>query len=492
MIEEIKKSCFLNPINRFQDARAMPLFDMEQYWDLLQQYHIRKPCRAHLCGPFGGDEIALRFVLQRLGFELEDSPFSGELGLVIRGMGCRSDVPLAAVVLEEAQLAPPLLKLAGKQFHLLSNGEEAARRRANIIRLLQSPESIELALSLIETGGMCIQLLTPFLLAWKKARHQGLSVSRLFLSLASQWLSASLAAIFDTREGDYHLGAFEKRFAGFSAYRFCQAVKAEGIPVFEMEPHMANLYAPEPGLQASAWLYFARKQPVVLTPHTLELLKFVPLESRKENLQEYLWLSHINDIGLLEEVLQQQPKLLEDISKLHIETWRQGLLSTLSPHLHALDQMALLCHPGFYSEELKDFLRKVPVYRLSIKADNATPKIQVSIAQWAAGYPHAHLVEQLHLSGFRQIGLEGLQHFKGLSRLLLPNNHIHRLPESIGHLPLLRELELSGNPITTLPDSFFHLRLHKLWIDLDQLSDISRYRVETTFSPAVLQRPYML
>lgn len=462
---------------------------METYWELLKKCAVLQPCRAYLAGPFQADELALRFVMQKMGFELVDGPDAGQAGLVIQGKGNATLVPDAPLVLEESRVAPPLLELAGRQFHLLGNGPAASLRQANIARLLSHPESLELALELIGAGGMSNLLLEAFLLGWRIATREGLSR---FSACAASWLPAPFARMMSRPESDYYLGAVQARFHGFSAYRFCMAAKSEGLPVFSSEPHLSGLYAPEHAQQARAWLYYARKQPVVLSEHTLKLLEHTPVESREENPQGYLWLGPIEDIELLEKTLSRQPGLLQDIRKLHIEAWRPGLLAALAPHIRPLAQLDIRCQEGFFADELRNFLGEVPAYRLGIHADKEKIKVGISIEQWASGWRHAPLLEHLHLSGFRPLQLQGLGLFTGLSRLFLPDNQLSSLPETIGQLPLLRELSLDQNPVSNLPDSFFRLRLSKLQLSLDKLSPTSRYRVETAFSPAVLQRPFTL
>ncbi len=464
---------------------------MERYWEILRAFDIHRPCRLCLYGPFHADEIALRFLLHKLGFQLDVDCAKIPPELAIQGERAQGRSPDAPLFFMENQIVPALLGLKDCPFHLWEEHEHAARRRKNIARLLQHPGRLELALSLIDAGGMSKALLQPFLVAWKKAWQTG-GPGPYFSGCAAQWLPPPVLKAADPSNGDYHFGEIEARIPGFSAFDFCRTLLSEGLPIFENAHYHVNFYAPDEERQASAWQYLARRQPVVLRPEILKLLEQVPIKARREKLQGQLWLVNIKNAGLLSSLLNGQPAPLEAISGLKLDPWHKGVLPALAPFLPQLEGLSLHCAGNFHAEDLMSFLRKTRVYRLTIKATGSAGNDIPPLGAWAGENPNIPLITYLHVSRFASINLDGIGHFQGLSQLQLPHNNLKHIPETLASLPHLQELDLSGNPIQSLPDAFFRLRLRKLWMDLGRLSDYGRYRVETTFSPAVLQQPYSL
>ena len=165
---------------------------LQSYWSILNQFGIVEPCRMYLSGPFEADEVALRFLLHKLGFTLLDRWNTGAAQWVIHGKGSTVQKTGAPIRTGERQIAPALLQLPSP-FHLLPENADALQRRRNLFKFLMNRDgrNVQLGLTLIENGGLTSPFLEQVLAAWylqQKDRGKQL----LFLRHVGAWLPDQL------------------------------------------------------------------------------------------------------------------------------------------------------------------------------------------------------------------------------------------------------------------------------------------------------------
>lgn len=449
---------------------------LQPYWEILRDFGIEKPCRVFLSGPFEADEVALRFILYKLGFTLLDRWNAGAAQWTIIGQGASAPGPADNNHTEERLAAPALLG-AASPFHLLSEAPSAQGRRHNLYKLLknQNDKNFQLGLTLIENGGITTPFLEQVLVAWYlHYRQKDKAKTRLFFRRMAAWLPDSLQDIL--RENPYSLpftlGAVRNELPLFSPLRFLELLEEEQYFPFERFEPVKELYAETARGREEAWRRISSADALYLKPEHLWVIADLPADGWDIELSGKLSLEETPWPESLDLLLERHPNFFSGLKSLAIKRAGEPALHIIGQKAHQLEllniEIATPVSVAFLLENLSTRSLQALVIR-------STHRRRAEIGLPSESFPKAAAlaanIRRLSFTGFRGLNLRGIELFRNLRILCLNNNGLIALPADIGKLQQLKTLSLFEPKLGSLPASFFALSLEKLWLGSNQLPD---------------------
>ncbi len=459
---------------------------MSDYRDILKStLGIEEACRVYVSGPFAGDEVALRFVLSKLGFTLEHKSAEG-LPLAIYGSLASNPRGGARRIIVEGDALAALMHWAKQQFPLLQPGEEGAQKRRNVRRMLESEKegNVRLGASLLESGGLSMELVNNLLLAWyhQVVKSEEDIVQQLEAGLF-RWLPPYCHPIVEDRDNFlFRLAAIQLALPQFSPIRFCQLLQEEVVfyqP--EWKPSHANFYSENRENRLRAWNALCGNGRLELSQGLAYLLESQSPEEYRGKPVNSLYLNQVWDARPLKRFLSRPSMFFDKVRILQVLNCSSEAISAVASQLGA--SLRLSGTVGA-SQSLADFLpilRHSTVENMLLNGQAALQDCQFSLAG-AAQYPQAvESLKGLGINGFTRLDLQGIEQLKNLRTLSLRKNNLSELPEGMKQLKQLRMLSLDENELRELPDWIFKLPLENLTLKHNPFSWDEKRRIRRKF-----------
>lgn len=460
---------------------------LQPYWDALRPFGIEAPCRVYLSGPFRTDEVALRFLLHKLGFTLLDRWNARAAQWTICGQGSEEEAnpPASSRQTSEVELYNTLFWEVNSPFYLINGSPLLSKRRRNLFRLLKSPgeKNMELGIILLDKGGIDISLMEELLASLFLLREDSSRLQR-FLQHISPFLPDELAELLrdDIDSLPFRLGFVRQKLPRFSPQSFLALLEQESCLPFEENSMLPGLYRDTAELRREAWWAINSERVIDLSAGQLWLFADLPEEGPLIELDGKLIVVGPIRPECLDLILQRQPGFFSGLKALDLKQPGIPALDIIGAEARQLISLKLEESAPL---SIAALLEGLATSSLAVLGVQCTHQRRAEIGLPSTALPRAAAkaagLRELYISGFRSLNLTGIELFQNLRTLVLKDNHLKALPSGIGALEKLESLQLFEPELESLPGSFYKLPLKNIWLGTNRLPNHTKVMLNRIF-----------
>ena len=461
--------------------------NLTPYWEALRLFGIEGPCRVFLAGPFEADEVALRFILNKLGFTLLDRWNARAAQWVVCG---ESSEWHKAPSTNEQRLAPALFQVESP-FHLLREDASSQQRRHSLFRLLKNEDAknIKLGFTLMENGGADTSLMEEVLAAFH-LHHQDEEKQGLFLRHLAPLLPDEVLELLREAPDSlpFRLGLIREQLPRFSPHRFLKLMEGEHYVPLENNEFLTGLYSDKAEDRERTCREISKTKAIHLPAEQLWIPADLPQGGGIIELQGELSLEGPPRPECLEKLLRRHPGFFANLKSIIMKRAGLAAIHIIGPEALRLEALKLEVPAPLSIAALLEEFSTSSLRKLDIQSTHRRTAVTGLPSQAHPGATSmAPNLRELSISGFRSLNLDGIELFRNLKALTLIDNRLKALPSGIGALHNLEELYLFEKELESLPGSFYKLPLKKIWLGPNQLPEHTKVLLEKAFPAEAFQ-----